>query len=321
MNVETKSTERMENVSGENVSNIKSYDYLTKFFRRRSVIALCSGILTLVLAFNGIVAGVIRTIEVINANGFLSFIYYTMIANTLAMCSIAFIIPFAVDGIKKRRFVLPKWVAMLHYLAATSISIMMVFVLAFMSWASPENAFGGSNLIMHIFCPILILISFFQIENRYIYSLKDRFIGCIPFYIYLIVYFVEVIIVGEENGGWPDIYQIHEHMLPALAIPILMALGLAVSWLIASISNFLTKKREEKMFENWKKDIDPIEAKIEAYGLGNMMSQINNKNSTVIPLDILGYIAKKANMDVNELIMPYVKGLINEKQEKNSLLL
>ena len=106
-------------------------------------------------------------------------------------------------------------------------------------------------------------------------------------------------------------------MSSALAIPILMFMELGISWLIASFSNYLTKKREEKMFEYWKKDIDPIEAKIEAYGLGNMMSQINDKNSAIIPLDILDYIAQKANIDKNDLIMPYVKGLINKEQEKN----
>lgn len=70
-----------------------------------------------------------------------------------------------IGGIKKRHFVLPKWVAMLNYTSVVSIIIVMIFVLVFMSWMSPHDAFGNSSLIMHVICPVLILILFFQIEN------------------------------------------------------------------------------------------------------------------------------------------------------------
>ena len=301
----------------ENLAAKKSREYLTNFFKYRSVIALCSGICTLILSFYGIIAGVNRTIEVMKINGFFSFIFFTMIANTLAALSVAFVIPFAVEGIKKKRFVLPKWVAIIHYISASSIAIVMVLVVAFMSWISPYDAFGGINIITHAFCPLLILISFFQVENRYTYTVRDRFIGCTPFWIYGVIYFIEVVLIGETNGGWKDIYQIQEYMSPIVAMPFLILLGLGVSWLVASISNYLTKKREEKMFNYWKKDIDPIEAKIEAYGLGNMMSKIKDENSIIIPIDILNYLAKKANINSDDLIKSYITGLINSKKEKD----
>ena len=299
----------------ENLATKKSRDYLINFFKYHSVIALCSGICTLILSFYGIIAGVIRTIEVMKINGFFSFIFFTMIANTLAALSVAFVIPFAVEGIKKKRFVLPKWVAIIHYISASSIAIVMVLVAAFMSWVSPYDAFGGINIITHVFCPLLILISFFQVENRYTYTVRDRFIGCIPFWIYGVIYFIEVVLIGETNGGWKDIYQIQEYMSPIMAMPFLMLIGLGVSWLVASISNYLTKKREEKMFNYWKKDIDPIEAKIEAYGLGNMMSNIKDENNIIIPIDILNYLAKKSNINSDDLIKSYITGLINSKKD------
>ena len=289
--------------------------YLTVFFKRRSIVALICGILTLIFAFNGIISGVIRTVEVMQTNGFKSFIFFTMISNTLALLSVAFIIPYAVEGIQKKRFVIPKWVAIMHYLSAVSISITMTFVLAFISWASPYDAFGGINFIMHVVCPILILISFYQIENRYIFTLKDCFIGSIPFCIYAIVYIIEVVVIGEANGGWPDIYQVQNYLSVTFAIPMLIVFGFIISCIVALLSNHFTKIRDKKMFRYWKMDVTPKEAKNEAYRLGTMMSNIKDKSIDIIPLDILEYISIKSKVNINDLLTFYIKGLINSQKE------
>ena len=295
----------------------QSKEYLTVLLKRRSVIALCSVILTLMLAFFGIIEGVNRTITVLKENGFVSFIYYTMVSNTLAALAVAFVFPFTVEGIRRKRFILPEWVAVIHYLAATSITIMMVFVLAFMSWASPEDAFGGGNLVTHIFCPALILISFFQLENGRLYIWKDCLLGMIPFSVYLIVYLIEVVVIGESNGGWPDIYQIQEFMLPALAVPVLLLLAFAVSAAVALLSNYLTKKRNKKMYQLWQEDLDPIEVRIEAYGIGRMAGQSSEKSNIRIPYDILKTLSDRYHLKTEDLMKPFVKGLLIELKERN----
>ena len=187
-------------------------EYLTVFFKRRSVIAFCCGILSLVLSFYGVIAGVNLTITILGENGFASFNHFTMIANAFAALSVAFVFPYTVQGLLRKRFTLPKWVAVMHYLSATSITIVFVFALAFMSWANPDGAFGGSNLVTHVFCPLLILISFFQMENGHLLTWKDRLLGLVPFCIYIIVYYIEVVVIGESNGGWQDVYHIIEYI-------------------------------------------------------------------------------------------------------------
>ena len=109
--------------------------------------------------------------------------------------------------------------------------------------------------------------------------------------------------------------SIKEHISILLAIPLLLLLGLGISWLIAFISYNLTRKRKEKKFMNWQNHINPIEAKIEAYGLGNMMGQVNDENNVFIPLDILMYYKEKTNLNIEELIKAYVTGLINGKKD------
>ena len=48
----------------------------------------------------------------------------------------------------------------------------------------------------------------------------------------------------------------------------------------------------------WSEDLDPIEVRIEAYGLGRMASQYGEKDSVEIPYDIL---MKVMNRIINEV--------------------
>ncbi|MBQ7718385.1 MAG: hypothetical protein IJT38_03720 [Clostridia bacterium] len=292
-------------------------DYVTNFMKRRSIIALCAGVLTVILAFYGMIAGVNKTNVVLGKDGFLSFIYFTMIANTLAMLSAAFTIPFAVEGMRKKRFTLPRWIALMHYSATVSVTIMMLCVICFISWVSPDDAFGGANIVTHIFCPVLILISFFQIENEYTYTMKNQSLGMIPLCLYIIAYFIEVILIGEANGGWPDIYRVKELLPYWLAIPMLFLFGLCVSFLIRIISNRLTNIRRAKMFALLKDDAKAEEIFKEAYSIGVMIGLKGEKNNIRIPYDILEYFAEKYRLNVDDLTKFFVDGIIDGLKDRN----
>ena len=66
------------------------------------------------------------------------------------------------------------------------------------------------------------------------------------------------------------------------------------------------------MFLYLRDDLDPIEVKIEAYGLGRMTAQSGERNNIQIPYDILTYIAKKYDMKTEDLMKPFIKGLMME---------
>lgn len=192
----------------------------------------------------------------------------------------------------------------------------MIFVAAFISWADPDRAYKGFNILTHLFCPILILISFFMTENGYLYTLRDRLLGLIPFVLYIVVYFTEVVLIGEAHGGWPDIYRITKYAHPLPAIAILLVMSFAINTLIAVISNHFTKKRMTKLYLYWDDEVDPVEVRIEAYGLGRMYAQKGEKHSVQIPLDLLEHLAKKYHLDTEDLMKPFVKGLLNGFKER-----
>ena len=296
---------------------MKKNDYVTRLMKRRSIVAICAGVFTVIISFYGIIAGVNKTNVVLSKNGFFSFIYFTMISNTLAMLSAAFTIPFAVEGIRKKRFTLPRWIALMHYSATISVTVMLFSVICFISWVSPDDAFGGANIVTHIFCPVLILISFFQIENEYTYTIKNQSLGLVPLCLYIIAYFVEVILIGEANGGWPDIYHIKDFLPYYLAIPVLFIFGIGISLAIRILSNRLTDIRRARMFSLWKEDADSSEVCMEAYNLGVMIGLKGEKNNIQIPYDVLEYLAKKYGLNVDELTKPFMKGIMDGLKDRD----
>ena len=84
----------------------KKREYLIEIQKWRSVIALMSCIITYVLSIFAIVASLIMyTRENWNLSDF--FRYFTTLSNMVTGISAGFIIPFAINGIRKKRFVYP----------------------------------------------------------------------------------------------------------------------------------------------------------------------------------------------------------------------
>jgi hypothetical protein len=124
-----------------------------------------------------------------------------------------------------------------------------------------------------------------------------------------------VVVIGESNGGWPDIYQIQRFTSLALAVPVLLLLAFAVSAAIALFSNHLTNRRKARMYRLWQEDMDSIEARIEAYGIGQMAGQGSEKNIILIPYDILKYLADRYHLNIKDLMNPFITGLLIELKD------
>ena len=66
---------------------------------------------------------------------------------------------------------------------------------------------GGNNLFLHMICPLLAVVSFiFDCGGEKRLDPRLTPAGVLPTLIYGAVYFIMVIVVGRENGGWADFY-------------------------------------------------------------------------------------------------------------------
>lgn len=63
--------------------------------------------------------------------------------------------------------------------------------------------------------------------------------------------------------------------------------------------------------------MDPVEIRIEIYGLGRYMGTHEDEHFAVLPLDITRMLGEKYHLS-EELIRPYIRGLLDARNERRT---
>ncbi len=291
--------------------------YLIGIQKWRSFVALAACIVTLLFSIIAIVGSVLYYERHSWAISDL-FRYFTTLANILTALAAGFIIPFAVEGIRKKRFVLPRWLSLFFYSGTVCTTIIIVFVFALIMPYDPEFALGGNNFYLHIVCPVTVLISFMLVESHHTTTWKDTLLCLLPFIIYSFVYIIMVVVVGEDHGGWEDLYMLKTFVPAYVSFPIAWGLAYGIAFVIKKISERLSRLRRIGMFASWEEDASPVEVNIEVYGLGRYYGLHGDENELVVPYDILEALAEKYSMEPDRLVKVYMKGLMDGIKESSA---
>ena len=297
----------------------KHKEYLLALHRYRSVTTLIACTITLVVCLFAIGQDLVNYTQ----RGWQIsdlFRYFTIQSNLITAAASGFIIPFAINGIRKRYFTYPKWLAMLHYSGTVCTTFVFVFVILFMGPYNREFAYGGANFYLHVICPITIIVSYLFVESDYSYTPKDYLICSLPFVLYSILYIYNVLILTESNGGWDDFYKFNTFVPFYVSLPLVLILSSLIGLLLRRLSLRLNKYRKKEMLRVWDEDVDPLEIKIDIYGLGryNGLSQTSD-NDLIIPYGLLQYLAEKYSIDTNQMIRIFTKGLLDGMKEKQDI--
>ena len=282
----------------------------------RSRLALIASLVTVSCTMYAVAGGIVKYVKMGWDLGTL-FNWYTINSNFLTAFSAAMIIPFAVEGIRKKHFSYPKWVAMFHYAGMVCTTLTMVFSVGFISWYDPVLAFGEYNLYLHVICPIMVIASFFLVEAGFLYTKKDAVLAAVPTFIYEVIYALQVVVIGKENGGWEDMYHLAEFIPFEVAVLLLTLLALGISLLIRRLYNGLTGKRHERLLSRlWPKDVNPVEINIEIFGLGRYMGRHADTKFIELPLDLITMIAGQYNLKTEDLMKPYIRGFLDSLRDR-----
>ena len=135
------------------------------------------------------------------------FRYYTTLSNILAaLVAVPTAVP-ALIGVIRGDFPIPRWLSVLRFTATSALTLTMMTVLFFLG---PVFGFGGMftgvNFWLHLVNPVLSILSFLFFEKEADYPAKNPFPGIVQTAVYGAVYVYMVFLIGEERGGWPDLY-------------------------------------------------------------------------------------------------------------------
>ena len=289
--------------------------YLITLYHLRSVIALAAGILVLCLTFIAIVQGLRswgnETEDI--------FHYFTVLSNMFSAVGAAFMIPYAVEGIRRKRFVLPKWIVMFQYGGAVGVAITMTTTLLFILPVQGRSAITGMNFWLHLITPLLTISLFECVETGILFTRKEMLSGLIPYWCYMLVYFIMVIVIGEKNGGWKDIYYTQAFWPVWVSFIMMLALGFFEAAMLRWIHDRRAKQSRKRLTRLWNDEMDPVALKIEAFGLGRYMGAHCDANSVIVPLDIFYMMAKRYDVPEYELAKAFIKGVCDELGEKYEL--
>lgn len=130
------------------------------------------------------------------------FRYFTVDSNILCAVSSGFAL---VQALRGR---ISKGVMLLRYAGTAAVTVTLMTVLLFLGplYGYPAM-FANWNLWLHLLGPVLAILSFVWVERDGTGPEKKHLIlALLPVIVYGAVYFVMVILVGKDNGGWPDFY-------------------------------------------------------------------------------------------------------------------
>lgn len=285
---------------------VKAKEYLLVLQRYRSVITLIACIITLVVTLYAIGNDLIRYTltqrKIIHL-----FRYFTTLSNMMTALGASFIIPYAISGFRTRHFSYPKWVSMLHFAGASCTTYVSLFTVFFIGPYNREFAFGGSNFYLHVVCPLMVLISFLFVESHYSFSKKDLLICMMPFFIYSILYLVNVVFLHT----WDDLYMLNTLVPAYFSLPAMYITYYGLSLLLKKLSLYISEIQRRAMFSPWGDHTEPWNIKADVYGMGIDKANIRYDDDELsIPIGIMEALGKKYSIDPQDLLKVYCKGLL-----------
>lgn len=293
--------------------------------RMRCRVAVVSCSLLSFLVFLAVCDQLLSTPDaIVQEVGWKSYHMFTILANMFAGIAAALCIPYAVDGLRYDNYHLPRWVVNVLYMATTGVALTFLIAVTVLS---PMTSYYrmmlySNNILFHTINPIIAILLFIFINSDHKVSFRSTFLAIAPVVLYAALYFVLVFVIGEENGGWRDHYQIRD-ITQYVPLP-LVVLGMvlivfAVALLLRAAHNSVHKKRKKQTVSYYQSagefDCPSIDSAIEALAARNRSRDPGGE--LTVPRRILGMMEEKykSGLPLRELCRMYIDAYY-EKGEK-----
>lgn len=141
------------------------------------------------------------------SSGITTFRYFTTLSNLLSAVTCLPMLYCGILSLQKGEWTAPLWVVEFKFVGTISVTVTFLTVMFFLGPTQGyKRMLADTGLFYHLIGPVLALVSFIVLENVQTLTFAQGLMGMLPVLVYGVVYFCQVIVLGEANNGWPDFY-------------------------------------------------------------------------------------------------------------------
>ena len=250
--------------------------------------------------------------------GIRTFCMFTVNSNILAALSSFAIIPYAIDGLRKKEYVLPNWVVVFMLTGTTAVALTFLVSLFILS---PVKGFvlifTGSRFFLHGVCPILNILAFCVFVTSHKITVKQSFFALIPVAIYAIVYFVMVVLIPKDLGGWDDFYGFATRVPIWISATVILPLTFGITTLVRLWHNHSFSKRRQNEAQIFLDYFDGKEAREILFEMGKARAKIQPYGDVVLPTMVIKKIVyfTDSDLSINDACRLYLDGYLDAVQK------
>ncbi len=157
--------------------------------------------------------------------------YFTVQSNLIAALTALLMLYFNIESLVTGHAAVPYWMSVFKFTGATAVMLTFTVVMTLLTPAvGLKLLLEGGSLYMHLITPLVAALTFIVFECTNTLDWYSLLFAIIPVVYYAILYFVMVVIVKEDRGGWQDFYGFNKggKWYFSCVIVIGMAVGLAI---------------------------------------------------------------------------------------------
>lgn len=250
--------------------------------------------------------------------GIRTFCMFTVNSNILAALSSFAIIPYAIDGLRKKEYILPNWVVVFMLTGTTAVALTFLVSLFILS---PVKGFvlifTGSRFFLHGVCPVLNILAFCVFVTSHKITVKQSFFALIPVAIYAIVYFVMVVLIPKDLGGWDDFYGFATRVPIWISATVILPLTFGITTLVRLWHNHSFSKRRQNEAQIFLDYFDGKEAREILFEMGKGRAKIQPYGDVILPTLVIKKIIyfTDSDLSINDACRLYLDGYLDAVQE------
>lgn len=171
-------------------------------------------------------------------NGLHAFRYFTTLSNVFAGITSLILLIRERPALSGQTAALTDDVLFLKFLSTTAVMVTLLTVLFFLG---PSMGYGfllaREGLYLHLIGPLLCFAGFCFLEKGAGFPKAAAFAGLLPTALYGAVYLYQVVLKGEERGGWEDFYGFNKGGKWPVSIAAMLTGTLLIALVVLSIHN------------------------------------------------------------------------------------